>query len=397
VERRRATENYRLLSQGGQGFLVGKSELSKRTHRLFAIAPYFATFPPAFAVASVLKHSRKGDVVFDPFAGRGTAVLAALLHGRPAIGCDLNPVAACLAGAATDPPQPGKVTRRLKALREAAAHAEREVAPDDFFALCFHPDVYANLTFLRRTLDWRGNPVDRFIAALILSVLQNDPLRTPNSLSNRLPRAIAPKKDYSVRWWRQAGLTEPPLRDVFSILQIAADLRLSDGPPPLRGSIAFADARASAKTFPDLRGRVRLVVTSPPYLDTTDFLEDCWLRRWMLGGSPDVTSGGRRNGDGRHRVEAVWWDFIEESFRGLAPLLAAKSTIVVRIGLAGRKAEDLAAQTAKVISQGLDGGVERIGLATSAIPVKVTRTLLATVVGHGKEIDLVLRVNRKTT
>ena len=40
-----------------------------------------------------------------------------------------------------------------------------------------------------------------------------------------------------------------------------------------------------------LPGPIRLVVTSPPYLDVTNFEEDQWLRLWFLGGPPFPTRG----------------------------------------------------------------------------------------------------------
>lgn len=88
-------------------------------HRFHSICPYFAMFPEAFVRHNVLAWSKRGDVVLDPFSGRGTTVFESLLNGRRAIGCDTNPVAYCLSRAKADPPTQEEVTDRLAALETA--------------------------------------------------------------------------------------------------------------------------------------------------------------------------------------------------------------------------------------------------------------------------------------
>jgi hypothetical protein len=77
------------------------------------------------------------------------------------------------------------------------------------------------------------------------------------------------------------------------------------------------------------RRRVKLVVTSPPYLDITDYHEDQWLRLWFLGG-PDrpIT----RQADDRHRNTDGYWKFLGEAWAGIVPLLHDSCHVVVRIG-----------------------------------------------------------------
>ena len=44
---------------------------------------------------------KPGDVIPDPFCGRGTTPFQSLLMGRTAIACDVNPVAYCITRAKT--------------------------------------------------------------------------------------------------------------------------------------------------------------------------------------------------------------------------------------------------------------------------------------------------------
>jgi DNA modification methylase len=73
-------------------------------HPLHALCPYFAMFPADFVLDQLLAYSRPGDLVFDPFSGRGTTVLESLLNNRRVIALDINPVAACVSGAKADVP-----------------------------------------------------------------------------------------------------------------------------------------------------------------------------------------------------------------------------------------------------------------------------------------------------
>jgi DNA modification methylase len=68
---------------------------NRRSVWTVATRPYkgahFATFPPALIEPCILAGSRPGDIVLDPFMGSGTTAAVALQHGRPYLGCELNP------------------------------------------------------------------------------------------------------------------------------------------------------------------------------------------------------------------------------------------------------------------------------------------------------------------
>ena len=78
------------------------------------------------------------------------------------------------------------------------------------------------------------------------------------------------------------------------------------------------------------RGKVKLVITSPPYLDITDYHEDQWLRLWFLGGATKPIAGQGK--DDRHRRIEAYWQFIREAWKGIVPLLHDSAQIVIRIG-----------------------------------------------------------------
>ena len=338
-------------------------------HRFHSICPYFAMFPERF-VEKHLAASPYNGIVFDPYCGRGTTVFQALLQRRAAAGCDLNPVAVCVSGAKSDPPGFSEVRTRLEELKQGCHEPDDlgwQGSLGEFFGLCFHRDTLLQVRYLRSVLDWRNRKDDRFIAALCLGALHGESHRSPNYFSNRMPRTISTKPDYSVRWWRQFGYTPPP-RDVFEILERMLDYRFRTPPPEGSAAVIQADARSAAAKFPGLAGRVTDVITSPPYLDTTNYCEDQWLRLWFLDGEPLVLRG---RGDDRHRNKSSYWTFMQESMTGLGPLLAGQARMVIRIGGRRLQKPELRRGLLRALTDGLGREVK---LVDDGVTTEVDKT-----------------------
>lgn len=304
---------------------------TQQRHRFHSICPYFAMFPETFVRRNIHAWSRPGDLICDPFMGRGTTIFESLLNGRKAIGCDTNPVAYCVSRAKAVAPPLTDITARLRALEKRFDRFTSSAAEtrDEFFTLCFHEKTLQQLLFLRKRLRWRDDDVDCFIAALALGCLHGESHRSDLCLSNRMPRTISTKPAYSVRWW-QKNQCLPPARDAFAVLRALARYRYESPLPPLKGRVVEGDARRAGTLLRPYRERVKLIVTSPPYLDITDYHEDQWLRLWFLGGpTKPVTRQGK---DDRHRGTETYWQFMTEAWRGIVPLLQDGAQVVIRIG-----------------------------------------------------------------
>lgn len=338
-------------------------------HRFQSICPYFAMFPGEF-VRKHLTTVKERGVVFDPFCGRGTTVFESLLQGRLAIGTDVNPVAVCISRAKAMPPSLDEVHGRIRQLEENYDNRHRGLghnAPAEFFKMCFCEQTLRQVLFLREKLKWQTSRTDCFIAALALGALHGESHRSPNYLSNRMPRTISTKPDYSVAWWRSRELA-PPNRDAFEILRRMAGYRYADPLPSLNGDVVLADARTAGKAFHRYRGMVNLVITSPPYLDITDYQEDQWLRLWFLGGTPRPVT--RNNKDDRHRNDLEYWTFLREVWAGMEQLLAPKATIVVRIGGRNAVRESIRDSLLDSLTDGLPHG--RIRLLDDGLTTKIS-------------------------
>lgn len=358
-------------------------------HRFHAICPYFAMFPEDFVREHLALGSNDG-VVFDPFSGRGTTVFESLLNGRQAYGTDVNPVAVCLSNAKADPPTHREAWERLQELEDSPLLEDACLEKNEFFRMAFYPDTLQQILHMRRLLDWKNNRVDGFLAALMLGTLHGESHVSPRYLSNRMPRTISTKPAYSVRWWRTHGY-EAPSRDVFNILRGQTDFRFASCPARLRGHVAMADARSAGVTFPELTNSVDLIITSPPYLDTTNFEEDQWLRLWFLGGEDRPIYG--RKSDHRHLKSDSYWRFLREAWAGLTPLLRDEAHLVIRLGGKKLRHEIIRDNLISSLSVGLTRTVELVSEICTPITGNQIRSFRPGVVTPSKESDFIFALS----
>jgi DNA methylase len=302
-------------------------------HRFHALCPYFAMFPESFVERWVGDLTKRGDVVLDPFCGRGTTPFQSLLMGRKAIGADINPVAYCITKAKTRAPSAKALRHRITKLEHAfdnrSWEMQRRELPE-FFHFAFARVALRQLIYLRSTLRWQESDTDSMIAALALGALHGESQKSNSYLSNQMPRTISTKPAYSVGFWKAHGYTAPE-RDVFALLREKVSFRYESGPPCGRGHVLLTDFRELPRLLTDSAVRIRCVITSPPYLDVTSFEEDQWLRLWFLGGQTRPTYRVVSKDD-RHEKAEPYWDLISDMWRVLGQVLAEKANVVIRIG-----------------------------------------------------------------
>lgn len=328
---------------------------------LHPMCSYLASFPASLAHAFIARYSRPGDVVLDPFSGRGTAPLQADAEGRIGVGNDLNPFAHLLTAAKVEPAAAAETRTRIAALRLAwaadagdwlalgervAAHprhpasrvpapgsgggpdARTESVPDEV-ALAFHPRTLGQLLLVRSQLRL-DDRVDRFLAGALAGILHG---KTPSYLSTVMPNTFSMAPRYVRDFVTRTGFRAPE-RDVFDALSAKLD-RLYRQPLPAGTGLALhGDARSAgrrarvalrARGLPD---RARLVVTSPPYLRVLKYGYYNWLRTWLLGFDARAIDAEL---DDAHR-RAPYLVFLREVLADLRPALTEDGIIVLVVG-----------------------------------------------------------------
>jgi len=330
-------------------------------HSLHPMCSYLASFPAALAHAFIARYSRPGDVVLDPFSGRGTAPVQAAAEGRIGVGNDLNPFAHLLTTAKLEPPTLADARTRAIALRLAwasgsshwldlarsiqasPANGGPEPVPAEV-ALAFHPRTFAQVLYLRGALDL-DRPVDRFLAAALAGILHG---KTPSYLSTLMPNTFSMAPRY-VRDFAARTAFESPERDAFDRLDAKLTRLYRDPLPRAVGLALHGDARdAGSHAARALRGRglpdrVRLVVTSPPYLRVVKYGYYNWLRAWFLGFDSKAIDASL---DDAHR-RAPYLDFLRAVLHDLRPTLTDDGIAVLIVG-------DVATDRGRELPEGRD-------------------------------------------
>jgi hypothetical protein len=306
------------------------NSIPQSAKRWIRFGPYYGMFPVEFAVEIIDRYSQPGDWILDPFCGRGTSVAAAVAQGRRGLGIEINPVGWLYGRVKLAPAPLELVLQRLEEIGDTAQDnvGAKRCLPE-FYRWCFTARVRRFLLAARHQLDWRNDLIDTTLMAFILGYLHS---KRGQALSNQMRQQKSMAPDYSVRWWRKRGM-RPPKIDPVAFLAERVRWRYACGTlKPRMGQVLLGDSR---ELLPDLvarhRGRYRLLLTSPPYHDITNYYYDHWLRYWMLGGPELPTSKGERwRSESRQHSRERYRDLLAEVFRAAAGWLHPNATVYVR-------------------------------------------------------------------
>ena len=292
----------------------------RRGHSLHEIS-YRACFKSQLPAFFIERLTAPGDLVYDPFSGRGTTSVQAALMGRAPAANDVNPLSAMLSGPRFDPPS-------TVAVRERLAEIELSRAPDDpldaDLLAFYHPETLRQIKALRAWFLTRValDKVDAWIRMVALNRLTG---HSPGFFSvytmppNQAVSAVSQRKINLAR-----GQT-PPVRGVRAIILKKTISLLADGmPPPHPPAVLLT---GPAERTPGLNnGSVDLIVTSPPFLDVVDYEGDNWLRCWFAGIDP---AGVRID---RHRDIPSWESFVRKAFAEFARVVRPGAIVGVEVG-----------------------------------------------------------------
>ena len=257
----------------------------RAAHSLHEVS-YRACFKPQLPRFFIERLTDPGQVVYDPFMGRGTSVVEAALLGRVPVGCDINLLSAILIEPRLDPPTLARVRDRLGDIDLGS-----DVDTWDELLAFYHPRTLRALTNLRAYLLTRAarnelDDVDGWIRMVATNRL------TGHSKGFFSVYTLPPNQAVSAGAQRKINAARqqtPPERDlVDAILRKSRSLLRTSDPAQLERLRAVAAATVlvtgSADDTPSIAAAsVHLVVTSPPFLDVVDYQTDNWLRCWFNG------------------------------------------------------------------------------------------------------------------
>lgn len=276
---------------------------------------------PEFFIARLTK---PGDVVFDPFMGRGTTPVQAALMERQALGNDINPLSTLLTRPRLRPISLQAVTAALETVDWSQGQIQRE----DLLAF-YHPETLVKLEALRSWIAEHAplggddiDPVADWIRMVAINRLSG---HSPGFFSGRsMPpnQAVSIKAQLKIN--EKLGIS-PPERDVAAVILKKSKTLLKDGcaPSQVRSGL-HTGAAWDVSGIPD--ASVDLTVTSPPFLDIVQYAADNWLRCWFAGIDPKTVAIDM------HRTEEAWMAMVHRVLTEQARILRPGGYVAFEVG-----------------------------------------------------------------
>lgn len=267
-----------------------------------------------------------GGLVVDPFCGGGTVLVEARVHGRAAVGVDLNPLALPVSEVKTDL-RDASARARFATAAEAVVLASKERvkarAPSRApvsraLAARWDPHVLKELAGLREEILAVQDPRDRRALEVVLSAIltkvsrarsDTDARQASKRIGRYIPTEIFAKKAQELveRWASLEGA-------------VAALAAVAGGGPPPALTLAEHDALRLHEVVKD--GSAALILSSPPYGGTYDYASHHAARMPWLGLDDRALQRGELGA--RRRASALVWErevatMLSAMARALAP------------------------------------------------------------------------------
>lgn len=309
--------------------IASQSRYGTAASRWAGVGPYYAMFPVSFATCVIKEHTKAGDCVFDPFAGRGTSLFAAASEGRTGLGIEINPVGWVYGKAKLQTAEKEDVEERIHWLGNKTINYKNEARKlPQFFHSCFCREARRFLLAARELLDWRRRKIDWTTMALLMVDLHG---KRENALSNQMRQTKAMSPQYAIDWWKERDLAPPEIDPVEFMLKKVkwryAKGRLDSG----AGHIYLGDCQTVLNQWKDQPPelRAKLLLTSPPYLGVTNYFYDQWLRLWLLGG-PSQPRSMDNSCKGKFLNKGHYANMLSNVFEKSKALLARNAIVYVR-------------------------------------------------------------------
>lgn len=228
---------------------------------------YPAKFLPNIVKKIIEDHTNVGDTVADVFAGCGTTLVEAKIHGRKSIGVDINPVAQLITNVKTTPITPNKLEESYEKIIKEFDRFNPEnylnVAKHERIDYWFFPDNKKKIAFLYEVilnLEEEQKVRDFFLVALS-NILKNCSRWLQTSTKPQIDPVKIPSDPF-VSFKRQAkGMLKRNSEfykelEKLNFLDTECNIYLDDA----------RDTKIDSES-------VNVVITSPPYVTSYEYAD----------------------------------------------------------------------------------------------------------------------------
>ncbi|WP_242511391.1 hypothetical protein [Pengzhenrongella frigida] len=226
--------------------------------------------------------------------------------------------------------------------REFRLSAYRNVDVSADIAMLYHDNSLKQLVYLRERLlstpikEWSAN--EFMVAGALAGIMHGGWRRdgTSQYLSISMPNTFSMSPTYVAKFIADNGL-EKLDQDVFDRLRDKLARLYLDDYSGESGAAFHQDAVEMLTGSESIRGKVDLIVTSPPYLGVVNYGASNWIRLWLLG----IDEVSRDQGAGRKQLDAAldhghnytnYRDFMSRTLHGVERSLKRDGVAVLVIG-----------------------------------------------------------------
>ncbi|MCL2460107.1 MAG: site-specific DNA-methyltransferase [Euryarchaeota archaeon] len=263
-------------------FWTSRQRQEKNIHEV----PYRACFKPQLPAFFINALTSPSEIVYDPFAGRGTTPITAGLMNRHIIANDINPLSEVFIRPRLSPPEQSDVLARLSEIPyDLSLRAEFDLS------MFYDPQTEAEICslrsyFMQRKGSGEFDSLDAWIRMVATTRLSGHSSGFFSVYTLPPNQAVLPLRQIIINKKREQV---PPYRNTKELIAKKSKQLLSGLSKQEReilyqveekAQILCADAR---NTYQILPACVDLTVTSPPFLDVVAYNTDNWLRCWFCG------------------------------------------------------------------------------------------------------------------
>ncbi len=300
-------------------FWTAKQRQANSIHEI----SYRACYKPQLPRFFIDIFTKEGDVVYDPFAGRGTTLIEAALLHRNIVSNDINPLSRLLVEPRLNIPTIDEIERRLDGINIGQSKADIDLS------MFFHKDTEAEIVSLK------GQLTDSFIDNWIRMVATNR--LTGHSAGFFSGYTLPPNQAASQKSQKvineRLGIV-PPYKNTKEIilkksksLQRNLNSKIIEQLETIGQNAIFSD-KDSRDTAHIKDSSINLIVTSPPFLNIVRYADDNWLRCWFN----DIDVSEVEKKISLCRNVATWSDMMESVFDELHRVTVPGGWVAFEVG-----------------------------------------------------------------
>lgn len=255
---------------------------------------YRACFKPQLPGFFINLLTKQGDVVYDPFSGRGTTPIEAALRGRKLISNDVNPLSKILTRPRLFPPGLAEVEKRLSEISFINENNDMDLS------MFYHPETEKELRSIKRYLlekrecgneddldDWIRMTATNRLTGHSRGFFSVYTLPPNQATSPQRQLKINEKRDQKPEYRNTRKLIAKKTKSLIRDLDESIKTSLNKS-----GETGLFLSKPVDNTPEILDNSVQLIVTSPPFLNVVQYASDNWLRCWFNGIDAERVSSG---------------------------------------------------------------------------------------------------------